>query len=86
MGSSKAKTDHWKCALESHKDVDKHYHISIKLTSTKRKLCVKNHYYTSIKYLAIFLTITIKLISTLSSHENAYTSHNHPNLKETGNP
>ena len=64
MGSSKAKTDYWECALQPHKDGGEHYHASIKLSGAKRWLGVKNNLYTKHK----------TSVNFSDKHDNFYTA------------
>ena len=89
-GSGKVKAEYWATCLEEHENGGHHYHTSVKLSSPKRWLSVKNNLDSKYEIQVHFSMKHDNYYSAYKyvckSDDQVYHSENHPNLKEIGSP
>ena len=90
-GSGKVGVDYWACCLEEHTNGGQHYHVSLKLTGTKRWSLAKN-------YLVENHGVTVHFSDSHDNYyysayryickadTNVYHSNRHPNLQDVRSP
>ena len=89
-GSGKVKVEHWACCLEQHQDGGEHYHMSVKLSGTRRWKSVKDRVFESHGAVLHFSESHDNYYTAYKyvckSDKNVFTSEGHPNLNEIGSP